>query len=58
MSTSSFLFLVIAYNEYCNITHPFGLWKDTGVRLEGPAVRSLTITFFENWYGVKKNSKR
>ncbi len=42
-------------NEYCNITHPFGLWKDTGVRLEGPAVRSLTIAFFENWYGVKKN---
>ena len=42
-------------NEYCNITHPFGLWKDTGVRLEGPAVRNLTIAFFENWYGVKKN---
>ena len=43
-------------NEYCNITHPFGMWKDTGIRIEGPAVRSLTITFFENWYGVKKNN--
>ena len=29
-------------NEYFNLTHPFGHWKDTGVRLEGPAVQSLT----------------
>jgi cardiolipin synthase len=25
------------------------MWKDTGVRLEGDAVRSLTVTFLENW---------
>lgn len=31
-------------NEYFNITHPFGHWKDTGVRLEGDAVPSLTAT--------------
>ena len=36
-------------NEYFNITHPFGHWKDTGVRLEGPAVQSLTATFLEMW---------
>ena len=36
-------------NEYFNITHPFGHWKDTGVRLEGPAVLSLTATFLEMW---------
>ncbi len=36
-------------NEYFNLTHPFGMWKDTGVRLEGDAVRSLTVTFLENW---------
>jgi cardiolipin synthase len=41
-------------NEYCNITHPFGMWKDTGVRIEGEAVRSLTITFLENWHAIRK----
>ena len=39
-------------NEYFNITHPFGHWKDTGIRLEGPAVRSLTVTFLEMWNAV------
>ena len=39
-------------NEYFNLTHPFGEWKDTGVRLEGDAVRSLTVTFLENWNAV------
>lgn len=43
-------------NEYVNITHPFGKWKDTGVRIEGNAVRNLTIAFFENWCGVRKNN--
>ena len=28
-------------NEYFNITHPYGHWKDTGIRLEGDAVKSL-----------------
>ncbi len=39
-------------NEYFNITHPYGHWKDTGVRLEGDAVNSLTITFLEMWNAV------
>lgn len=42
-------------NEYFNLTHPFGYWKDTGIRLIGPAVRSLTITFLEMWNAVKEN---
>lgn len=29
-------------DEYFNYTHPYGLWKDSGVRLEGDAVDSLT----------------
>ncbi|MBR0161296.1 MAG: cardiolipin synthase [Oscillospiraceae bacterium] len=42
--------------EYFNITNPFGQWKDTGVRLEGDAVRSLTVAFLEMWYaGSKEN---
>ena len=37
-------------DEYFNLTHPYGQWKDTGVRLEGDAVWSLTVTFLEMWY--------
>ena len=44
-------------NEYFNLTHPYGLWKDTGVKITGPAVRSLTITFLENWNAVKDGDK-
>ena len=36
-------------DEYFNITHPYGYWKDSGVRLEGGAVRSLTVMFLEMW---------
>ena len=39
-------------NEYFNYTHPYGQWKDTGIRLEGDAVRSLTVTFLEMWNAV------
>lgn len=41
-------------NEYFNITHPYGHWKDTGIRLEGDAVKSLTVMFLEMWNAVKK----
>ena len=37
-------------NEYFHITHPYGHWKDTGVRLEGDAVRSLVASFLEMWH--------
>lgn len=39
-------------NEYFNLTHPYGQWKDTGIRLEGEAVRSLTEMFLEMWNAV------
>lgn len=35
--------------EYFDRTHPYGHWKDTGLRLEGEAVRSLTAIFLELW---------
>ena len=44
-------------NEYFNITHPFGMWKDTGVKITGEAVRSLTVTFLENWNAVKEGDR-
>ena len=42
-------------NEYFGFSHPYGEWKDTGIRLEGDAVRSLTITFLEMWNAIKKS---
>ena len=36
-------------DEYFDRTHPYGKWKDTGLRLEGEAVRSLTAIFLELW---------
>jgi len=40
-------------DEYFNITHPYGKWKDTGIRFEGEAVLSLTAMFLEMWNAVK-----
>ena len=40
-------------DEYFNITHPYGHWKDTGIRLEGDAVRSHTIMFLEMWNFIR-----
>lgn len=36
-------------DEYFDRTRPYGKWKDTGLKLEGEAVRSLTATFLELW---------
>ena len=36
-------------DEYFGLKFPYGLWKDTGIRLEGEAVRSLTAAFLELW---------
>ena len=43
-------------NEYFNYTHPYGQWKDTGIRLEGDAVQSLTVTFLEMWNAVSEKA--
>ena len=41
-------------DSYFDITRPYGKWKDTGIRLEGDAVRSLTASFLELWHTGKK----
>lgn len=41
-------------NEYFNLTHPYGHWKDTGVKITGDAVRSLTALFLEMWNVTKE----
>lgn len=37
-------------NAYFDMTRPYGKWKDTGIRMEGEAVRSLTSMFLEMWH--------
>lgn len=42
-------------DEYFNLTHPYGHWKDTGVELKGDAVESLTVMFLEMWNAIEKS---
>lgn len=41
-------------DEYINLKHPFGYWKDTGAKIEGEAVWNLTCMFLEMWNGILK----
>jgi len=41
-------------NEYFGFVRPYGHWKDTGVRLEGEAVRSMTAMFLEMWNAMRR----
>lgn len=43
-------------DEYANITHPYGHWKDTAVKVEGDAVRSYTMMFLQLWYSIGPES--
>ncbi len=36
-------------DEYANLVDRFGVWKDTGVRLEGDGVWGLTVIFLQMW---------
>lgn len=42
-------------DEYFHETSPYGFWYDSGVRIEGNAVRSLVGMFLEMWNGDRKN---
>lgn len=44
-------------DEYFHVTEPFGYWLDTGIKLTGDAVASLTITFLENWNAIETDEK-
>ncbi|MCR5216224.1 MAG: cardiolipin synthase [Lachnospiraceae bacterium] len=44
-------------NEYFNITHPYGYWKDAGIRMEGGASLSLTAMFLEMWNFIKETKE-
>jgi len=36
-------------DEYVNMVHRFGIWKDNAVKVEGEAVWGLTVTFLQMW---------
>lgn len=40
-------------NEYFGITHPYGEWKDSGIQIEGAAVKSLLVLFLQMWNMIK-----
>lgn len=44
-------------DEYFNITHPYGVWKDSGVRIRGNAVISVTGMFLEMWNSISPTDK-
>ena len=44
-------------DEYFDRKHPYGKWKDTGLRLEGEAVRSLSAAFLELWNVQSKHTE-
>lgn len=44
-------------NEYFNLTHPYGRWKDTGIRITGDAVKNMTVMFLEMWNVIGKEDK-
>lgn len=43
-------------DEYINAKVKFGHWKDTAIKIEGPAVKNLTALFLEMWNMQNKKS--
>ncbi len=37
-------------NEYLGKNPEFGNWRDTHLKLQGPAVQAVQLTFMEDWY--------
>lgn len=36
-------------DEYINVDHPYGYWKDAGLRIEGAGVWNFTVMFLNFW---------
>jgi len=44
-------------DEYFHMKEAYGFWKDTGIRMEGDAVRSLTVLFLEMWNAIHEDEE-
>ena len=44
-------------NEYFGFSHPYGEWKDSGIKLTGDGVRSLTLIFLEMWNATQREQE-
>ncbi len=44
-------------DEYANITHPYGHWKDSAVMLKGKGVAGFTLMFLITFNGCKKTAE-
>ena len=45
-------------DEYINLNHKrFSYWKDAAIRIEGPAVKTFTVTFLQLWYLQSKKEE-
>ena len=40
-------------DEYINVTHPYGKWKDNVIMVKGEAVWSYTVMFLTHWNALK-----
>lgn len=45
-------------DEYINEKHLFGHWRDTAVRMEGPATESFTLMFLKMWNLLSNTSQQ
>ena len=44
-------------DEYVNITHPYGRWKDVVVKLTGDAAKTFAVLFLQNWHLIGDKPK-
>lgn len=43
-------------DEYINLNSRFGIWKDSALRIKGPAVRSYTLMFLQMWLAASRDT--
>ncbi|MEW4562807.1 cardiolipin synthase [Bremerella sp. JC770] len=43
-------------DEYLGLSERFGPWRDTHIRIHGPAVQAVQWSFLEDWYWASGNS--
>ena len=44
-------------DEYINLEHPYGIWKDNGIKITGEAVWNFTIMFLNMWNSYRKDDE-